>query len=104
MNWYQLIKFAQIWNKEYDEYDINEMLTVFYELEYIYSQLKLRSFKGHPQRKNNILKNVIKELTITSQDLIKVLINTYKKWHHPFLRRPDHCPGDPEHKRSQCKT
>jgi len=80
MNWYQLIKFAQICNKKYDPNDLNEMLTTFYELEYIYSQLKLKPFTGHPKRKENIFNNVKKELIITISDIKSVLIRVFGNW------------------------
>ena len=49
MNWYQEYKLAQIWKVD-TQGGIEELMGAFYELEYKYSMLRDKPFKGMPRR------------------------------------------------------
>ena len=57
MNWYNRIRYAQVWEVESDE-SFSEELKAFYELEYKYQCLKNFPFAGMDRRYQNIFKNV----------------------------------------------
>lgn len=80
MNWYFLYKFAQSIVPDYDPDDFEEVLTSVYELEYKYSMLKQRPFKGHPKRLENIINALSSELKEAGETLKDMLVHVYENW------------------------
>ena len=89
MNWYNLYKKAQIWNIESDG-SFTEELRRLYELEYKYSFLSKSDvfttnkndlqFKGMPERRENILKNLEIQLRQAIDNVARPLLATFGKW------------------------
>lgn len=79
MNWYNRIRYAQVWEVESDESFIEE-LKAFYELEYKYQSLKNFPFEGMDKRYQNIFKNVEEALTYTMDNLKGILLSTFSGW------------------------
>jgi len=80
MNWYSLIKIAQIWAVDWEEEDFESMLRALYELEYKYSMAKTRKFNGHPKRRENIFEHLKQEFLEVASVVQNVLIQVFKKW------------------------
>jgi len=83
MNWYRVIKQAQLWNvwgTNFDEDNLADLLKVFYELEYKYSMVKNSNFSGVPQRQENILNKLHEELLYVCNSLLWTFKNVYEDW------------------------
>tara|TARA_Y100000310_G_scaffold160067_1_gene159743 strand:+ start:87 stop:1142 length:1056 start_codon:yes stop_codon:yes gene_type:complete len=79
MNWYSLLKLAQIWNIETD-YSFKDELHRAYQLEYKRAMLLNRPFNGMEQRKENIIKQVEENLFEALNNLKEPLINVFQRW------------------------
>ncbi len=62
----------------YEQFD--DLLKDCYKLEYVYSMLKNKPFKGAEARKKNILRNVTRELQDVIATLGAVLKNIFDEW------------------------
>jgi hypothetical protein len=80
MKWYNLAKFAAIWNVNYNIDSICEMLTALYELTYKYQTLQIYPFNGHPRRKENILRATEQNARQVIYDLSGILIPVFENW------------------------
>jgi len=82
---------AELWEREsesgltpedyqgnYEQFD--DLLKDFYKLEYAYSMLKNKPFKGNEARKNNILKNVTREFQDVTLTVGSVLAEVFRYW------------------------
>ena len=79
MNWYALFKLAQIWNVKSDGSFSSEIYSL-YELEYKYSMVKNKPFDGLPQRRENILINLERELKIVIKYIKIPIIKAFEDW------------------------
>jgi len=81
MNWYGLIKLAQIWKSEYNTDDsFVDQLEALYELEYKYFMLKSKPFRGMPQRKENILNQLRQRLNQLALEIREPILITFQSW------------------------
>ena len=82
MNWYnELLKFAQIWQTDpIGESDFAHNLSDLYELEYKYSMLRAKKFRGLEARKNNILDRLEKELEARINKILPILRVVFRDW------------------------
>jgi len=80
MNWFKILKFAQIWGTNWVFDNIESQLEAFYELEYKYSMLKLHPFSGHPKRKENILNNLRNNLSEVGSEIKIMLSGVFGNW------------------------
>ena len=78
-NWYKKLKFAQIWNVESDG-SFQDELFKMHKLEYELFMIKEKPFSGLPQRRENIIKKIEKELRNAMNNVKKRLIRLYKEW------------------------
>jgi len=83
MNWYSIIKIAQIWNiTPYDEFgnefEIN--LHSLYELEYKWSMINQHPFNGLEQRRQNISEHLRSNLNEVADNVKHVLSGVFGKW------------------------
>lgn len=62
----------------YEQFD--DLLKDCYKLEYVYSMLKNKPFKGNEVRKNNILRNVTREFEEVTATLGAVLKRVFDEW------------------------
>jgi len=79
MNWYNRLKFAQIWNIESDGGFLDEVQKL-YELEYKRSMIKQNPFKGVDKRKENILANIEKGVLEAIDVVREPLAQTLQQW------------------------
>lgn len=79
MNWYKLLKFAQIWDVE-TEGTFADNLRRVYELEYKYNALNNYDFTGMPQRRENILGKLETELEDALDKVEEPIKETFKSW------------------------
>jgi hypothetical protein len=76
----KIIKLAQIWNVQFSEDDVGELILAVYELEYKLSMAKFLQFKGMPKRKENIINNLSKQTAIVANLLKNKLLEVYDNW------------------------
>lgn len=79
MNWYRLLKFAQIWEVESDG-TFRQELAKMYELEYKYLAVKRLPFNGMPQRREKILVALEEGLRACIQNVGSVLMEVFEDW------------------------
>jgi hypothetical protein len=80
MNWYFLQKIAQIWAPEKSPAFINEVVRL-YKLEYQLSMISKRPFTGqNPRRKENIIKQLEKNLWQAINNVKPIFIKTFGNW------------------------
>jgi len=79
MNWYNRIRYAQVWEVESDE-SFAEELKAFFELEYKYQCLKNFPFEGLDKRYQNIFSKVEDSLMYTMENLKGTLSSTFSGW------------------------
>lgn len=60
--------------------EFEDLLRDWYKLEYVYSMLMNKPFKGNAARKNNILKHVIREFQEVNSTLGAVIAEVFKYW------------------------
>jgi len=81
MNWYGLLKIAQIWQTETDtDFSFVDQITALYKLEYKYSMLKNKPFRGMPQRRDNILNQLRQRLSSLALEIREPIIATLQSW------------------------
>jgi len=81
MNWYGLLKIAQIWQTETDtDFSFVDQITALYKLEYKYSMLKNKPFRGMPQRRDNILNQLRQRLSSLALEIRGPIIATLQSW------------------------
>jgi hypothetical protein len=88
MNWYSVIKLAQIWQPTTiideagleDEYSAEDKIRAFYELEYKYSMIKMHPWKAHTKRKENILKKLTAKIASVCNGLKGILDYVFSDW------------------------
>jgi len=91
MNWYRILKFAQIWEENNSPYGSGFMddLYFLYESEYKYSMLSQypEKFQGHPQRRGNILKGFEENIRFLIEEVAGPISETFDQWlgHHAIL-------------------
>ena len=78
-NWYKRIKYAQIWYVESDG-SFQDELFKMHKLEYELFMIREKPFSGLPQRKENIIKKVEKELKNAMKNVKGRLIRLYEEW------------------------
>lgn len=87
--WYYHLKFAQIWNVNYSDDSLTEMITALYELTYKYNMMNhpYHEFNGVPQRFDNILNNVKKNAQILVKKIASILYDVFDDWleYHALL-------------------
>ena len=79
MNWYQRLKYAQIWDFDNSE-DVVENLSAIYELEWKLHALKNYDFKGLPQRRDNIITKLEENLDEAIEVVKEPILYTFRKW------------------------
>ena len=79
MNWYGILKYAQIWEVFYNE-DFETELSALYELEYKYSMMLRMPFNGMEKRKNNMLAHLREELESVAREVYVPVEYTLKNW------------------------
>jgi len=84
MNWYKILKFAQIWTENNSPYSSGFMddLYFLYESEYKYSMLSQypERFQGNPQRRENILKEFEKNIRFLIEEVAGPISATFYQW------------------------
>jgi hypothetical protein len=84
MNWYSIIKIAQIWNlSEEDDWSVNQFesnLRDLYKLEYMWSMINQRSFNGLEQRRQNISDNLRNNLNSVAEEVKASLSMVFHNW------------------------
>jgi hypothetical protein len=84
MNWYKILKFAQIWTKNNSPYSRGFMdnLYFLYESEYKYSMLSQypERFQGNPQRRENILKGFEENIRFLIEEVAAPISETFDQW------------------------
>jgi len=82
MNWYDLLKFAQIWEVASDGWFIDEIKRM-YELEYKLAMIE-RHMSGDAssfsKRMQNIVKHVERELLDALNNVKQPLVNVFSNW------------------------
>jgi len=76
MNWYYLIKFANIWNININS--PHEYIISLYQLEYYKTMMERSNI--FPKRKENILNQINKKLLDVSKNVKNILIKVFKNW------------------------
>jgi len=79
MNWYKHIKFAQI-GITYTPKIFEDYLSALYELEYKYSAVKNYPFRGHPNRRENILNSLRNNLINIIEYVKRPILETFSSW------------------------
>lgn len=81
MNWYTILKYSQVFRQEPIN-DIGEAIENIYELEYKYSMIKNRPWKGQDfnRRRDNILNILENHLKLNINYVKKPLLKTIRTW------------------------
>jgi len=97
MNWYKIVKFAQIWEKTHSPYTAGSPKSLYktvpqtefmhnlyslYEMEYKYSMLLQRpeQFKGLPQRRENMLEKLRDRIKFLIAKVAKPISVAFDEW------------------------
>ena len=81
MNWFIPLKLAQAWNTKWkDTHFLEDMVKTIYEIEYKLHMIQTKPFEGLPQRKENIITKLEKELELVSKKLQQIFVNVFEGW------------------------
>jgi len=79
MNWYQLVKFASIWDTSSDG-SFEDELRSLYELEYKYNMMRQLPFQGMERRRANMLAKLESEIETIVIYLKSVIEPVFSQW------------------------
>jgi len=80
MRWFELAKYGQIWDKQYNNRSLISCLETLYELVYKYQRITTQGFKGYPKRYENILKGLEASTRQCIQDIANILEPVFATW------------------------
>lgn len=82
IDWYDFYRYAQIWNVEYNGSgeELASQIAAMYELEYKFSMLRTRPFRGMPKRRENILNQLQNKLSEVILMIRDRLVPVFWKW------------------------
>ena len=79
MNWYKVIKIAQIWKIE-ESNDFHHLVYQLYEMEYKLHMLRNKKFNGLPRRHENLVDNVERSLLTIINKIKPILERVFFTW------------------------